>query len=121
MPYCLSTHHHDYSTINPDIPTQLIDILIKEHPHKPTWFLAEPCMTTAGLTGRGGTGRTVKIIQSGRANLGSIPKMMLSSLEMFLKISNTRSAERMIFFSCDSSFTSFHSAVNSSPVFFNFG
>jgi hypothetical protein len=30
-------------------------------------------MTTAGLTGRGGTGSTVTIIQSGRANLGFIP------------------------------------------------
>lgn len=37
-----------------------------------TWFLAEPCMTTAGLTASGGTGRTVTTIQSGRANLEKI-------------------------------------------------
>ena len=30
-------------------------------------------MTTAGRTGRGGTGITVIIIQSGRAHFGSIP------------------------------------------------
>jgi len=44
---------------------------MKQH----TWFRAEPYMTTAGRTDNGGTGRTVTIIQSGRANVASIPKM----------------------------------------------
>ena len=34
-----------------------------------TWLRAEPCMTTAGRTARGGTGRTVTMVQSGRENL----------------------------------------------------
>lgn len=32
-------------------------------------------MTTAGRTASGGTGKTVMIIQSGRAYLGSMPRM----------------------------------------------
>lgn len=73
-------------------------------------------MTTAGLTGSGGTGRTVTIIQSGRAKRGSMPSTRQSSSDMFLKISNTRSAVSSIFLSCESSFTCFHSADNSIPV-----
>lgn len=80
-------------------------------------------MTTAGRTGNGGTGRTVTTIQSGRANLGSMPNMTQSSSEMFLKISRTLSADKMIFFSCVLSlrFLSDHSAVSSSPVLRIFG
>lgn len=80
-----------------------------------TWLRADPCMTTAGLTASGGTGNTVTIIHSGRANFGSIPKMMSSSSEMRLKISCTRSGLSRIFFSCESSLTCFHSAYSSKP------
>ena len=80
-----------------------------------TWLRAEPCMTTAGLTASGGTGNTVTIIHSGLANLGSMPKMTSSSSEMRLKISCTRSGLSRIFFSCESSFTCFHSAYSSRP------
>lgn len=80
-----------------------------------TWLRADPCMTTAGLTASGGTGNTVTIIHSGRANLGSMPKMMSSSSEMRLKISCTRSGLSSIFFSCESSLTCFHSAYSSKP------
>lgn len=72
-------------------------------------------MTTAGLTARGGTGNTVTIIHSGRAYLGSMPRIMSSSSEMRLKISCTRSGLRRIFFSWESSFTCFHSAYSSRP------
>ena len=34
-----------------------------------TWLRAEPCMTTAGLTDSGGTGKTVITVQSGREYL----------------------------------------------------
>ena len=44
-----------------------------------TWFLADPAMTTAGRTDRGGTGNTVINIQSGRANLGLSPSTIISS------------------------------------------
>lgn len=40
-----------------------------------TWFRAEPNITTAGLTAKGGTGRTVTTIQSGLEYLGSMPMM----------------------------------------------
>ena len=43
------------------------------------WFLADPVVTTAGRTDRGGTGNTVINIQSGRANLGLIPSTTISS------------------------------------------
>lgn len=56
-------------------------------------------MTIAGRTGKGGTGNTVSTIQSGRANLGSIPKITTSSSVMCFKISSTRSAVNDIFFS----------------------
>ena len=41
-------------------------------------------MTTAGRTASGGTGKTVKIIQSGLANFGSIPKNKSKSLNVYL-------------------------------------
>lgn len=46
---------------------------------KSSWFRAEPFITTAGLTGSGGTGNTVATIQSGRAYFGSIPRTKHSS------------------------------------------
>ena len=81
-----------------------------------TWLRAEPNMTTAGRTASGGTGSTVAIIQSGRENFGSRPIARHSSSDIRLKISRTRSAVRMIFFSCESSFVFFHSAVSSRPL-----
>ena len=47
-----------------------------------TWFLADPVVTTAGRTDRGGTGNKVINIQSGRANLGLIPSTTISSSAM---------------------------------------
>lgn len=81
-----------------------------------TWFLAEPCITMDGLTGSGGTGNTVMIIQSGLVYSGLNPSTLQSSSDTLLNISCTRSADNVIFLSCDSSFSSFHSAVNSMPV-----
>lgn len=78
-------------------------------------------MTTAGRTDNGGTGITVTIIQSGREYLGSIPNTWHSSSEILLKISCTLSAVKTIFFSWESSFVSFHSAINSRPVLLIFG
>lgn len=86
-----------------------------------TWLRADPYMTTAGLTDRGGTGSTVTIIQSGLANFGSIPSMKHSSSTMCFNISQTLSALSAIFFSWESSFACFHSAVTSSPVRRRFG
>ncbi|KAE9535954.1 hypothetical protein AGLY_007855 [Aphis glycines] len=52
----------------------------------------DPNITIAGRTGKGGTGKTVNTIQSGRANLGSIPMITTSSSVICFKISCTRSA-----------------------------
>lgn len=82
-----------------------------------TWLRAEPeLITMEGLTASGGTGNTVTIIQSGRACLGFIPRISHSSSEILLNISWTRSAVSGIFFSCESSLISFHSAVKSRPL-----
>lgn len=83
---------------------------------KNTWFLAAPFITTAGLTHNGGTGKTVPIIQSGLANLGSMPNAWHSSSVIRLKISWILSAVTSIFFSWESSLTCFHSAVMVSPL-----
>ena len=45
-----------------------------------------------------------------------MPRISHSSSVILLNISWTRSAVRGIFFSCESSFTSFHSAVRSRPL-----
>lgn len=81
-----------------------------------TWLRAVPLITMEGLTASGGTGSTVTINQSGRACLGLIPRISHSSSVILLNISWTRSAVSGIFFSCESSFTSFHSAVSSRPL-----
>ena len=52
-----------------------------------TWFLALPFITTAGRTGRGGTGSTVTINQSGRQKVESIPSISHSSSDIRLNIS----------------------------------
>ena len=73
-------------------------------------------MTMEGLTGSGGTGKTVMIIQSGLVYSGLNPNTLQSSSDILLNILCTRSADNDIFLSCDSLFSSFHSAVNSMPT-----
>lgn len=116
-----------------------------------TWLLADPPpITTEGRTDNGGTASIVIIIHSGRARLGSMPRISDSSslilcdafilinveqqipvmvfvLQTYryniftLNISYTRSAVSGIFFSWESSLTCFHSATRSKPSRFIFG
>ena len=121
-------HHSVHYDVTDYLPSQYQKVYESNHPKYTrymntncetvvhTWFLAEPCITMDGLTGNGGTGKTVMIIQSGLVYSGLNPSTLQSSSDILLNISCTRSADNVIFLSCDSSFSSFHSAVNSMPV-----
>mmetsp|Transcript_78392 Transcript_78392/g.189229 ORF Transcript_78392/g.189229 Transcript_78392/m.189229 type:complete len:227 (+) Transcript_78392:3013-3693(+) len=80
-----------------------------------------PSIRIDGRTWGGGTGSTVRIIQSGRAYCGLNPSFVQSSSLMALTIRCARSAVSSILRASCSSVDSFHSAAIVSPSRFMFG